>query len=138
MEPRSRASLCVTALLLGVAVALVPWSLLLNERLPSRHLASHWDLAWTGFDLALALTILATAISALRGSAEWLGRLAAACGTMLVCDAWFDVLTSSTRTEVIVAVVEAAAAEVPLALLCFAIARRPARFARGAVSVKPR
>jgi hypothetical protein len=138
MQTRSRASLCVAALLLGVAVALVPWSVLLNQQLPSRHLASHWDLAWTGFDLALAAAILATAISALRGSTEWLGRLAAASGTMLVCDAWFDVLTSSTRTEVIVAVVEAGAAELPLALLCFAIARRPARFARSAASVKPR
>src|SRR3954464_14518417 len=105
MEPRSRAPYWVVALLAGVAVALVPWTVLLNERLPSRHLASHWDLAWTGFDVALAAVILATAVTAVGGSAEWLGRLAAACGTMLVCDAWFDVLTSTTRTEVVVAVV---------------------------------
>src|SRR5438034_9291142 len=99
METRSRASYGVVALLAGGAVALVPWSLLLNARLPSRHLASHWDMAWTGFDLALAAVILATAMSALRGSADRLGRLATACGTMLVCDAWFDILTSTTRTE---------------------------------------
>jgi hypothetical protein len=130
MKPRSRPTYCVIGLLAGVAVALVPWTVLLNEQLPSRHLASHWDMAWTGFDLALAAVILAAAVSALRGSADWLGRLATAGGTMLVCDAWFDTLTSTTRTEVIVAVVEAAAAELPLALLCFAIARRPAHYAR--------
>src|SRR3954447_22211319 len=136
MEPRSRAPYWVVALLAGVAVALVPWSVLLNDRLPSRHLASHRDLAWTGFDLALAAVILAAAITAVRGSEQWLGRLATACGTMLVCDAWFDTLTSTTRTEVLAALVEAAVAELPLAVLCFAIARRPARYAR--LSVKPR
>ncbi len=54
------------------AFALLPWALLLGFELPSRHLARHWDLAWTGFDVALAATLLAAAIAALRAS-PWLG-----------------------------------------------------------------
>src|SRR5229473_343719 len=78
------------------AFALLPWALLLGFELPSRHLARHWDLAWTGFDVALA-------------------------GTLLLCDAWFDVLTASTTTERTVAIILAFAGELPLAVLCFAI-----------------
>ena len=126
---RSSAPPWLVALLGGVAVALVPWTVLLNAHLPSQHLAAHWDTAWTGFDVALACVIAGVVVSAVRGS-PLLGRLAAAAGAMLVCDAWFDTLTASTRTEVIVAVVEAVAVELPLALLCFAIAHRPERFVR--------
>ncbi len=110
----------VAGLLGGVAVVLLPWALLLDFELPSRHLSRHWDLAWTGFDIALAATLLAAAIAALRSSHR-LEQLATAAGTMLLCDAWFDVLTASTGTERMVAIVLALAAELPLAVLCFAV-----------------
>ncbi len=108
----------------GVAILLIPWAFALGEILPSRHAVRHWDIAWTGFDLALGSGLLATAFAAHRGSA-WLQRIATAAGTLLLCDAWFDLLTASSRTEQIVAVVEAAVAEVPLAVLCFVIATNP-------------
>jgi hypothetical protein len=41
----------------------------------------------------------------------------------LFVDAWFDVLTSSTRAEFVVAIVEAAVVELPLAVLCLLLAR---------------
>jgi hypothetical protein len=104
----------------ALAFALLPWALLLGFELPSRHLSRHWDLAWTGFDVALATTLLAAAIAALRGS-PWLERLAIVAGTLLLCDAWFDVLTAWTTTERTVAIVLAFAGELPLAVLCFAI-----------------
>jgi hypothetical protein len=44
-------------------------------------------------------------------------------GTLLVCDAWFDVLTSRGTSAVTQAVVEAVIVELPLAALCFWIAR---------------
>jgi hypothetical protein len=127
MAARPRASLWVGALFAGVGIALVPWTVLLNEGLPSRHVSTHWKLVWTGFDVVLAAVLLLTAVAALRGSGA-LGRLAAASGTMLLCDAWFDTLTATTRTEVVVSVVEAVAAELPLAAICFVIAWRPERF----------
>jgi hypothetical protein len=77
----------------------------------------HYDLAWIGFDVALAAAFAATAWSAVR-SPRWLVALAAVTGTMLVCDAWFDVVTSSGGGERLEAIVEAAFGEIPLAAIC--------------------
>jgi hypothetical protein len=107
----------VARVLALVAVALVPWILYLTFTLPSRHVTFHYDLAWTGFDVGLAVSFGATAWGVLRGS-QWLVPLAAVTGTMLVCDAWFDVVTSQPGTELLEAVAEAALAELPLAAVC--------------------
>jgi hypothetical protein len=100
-----------------VAIALVPWILYLTFTLPSRHVTSHYDLAWVGFDVGLTASFAATAWAAFRGS-QWLAPLAAVTGTMLVCDAWFDIVTSHSGTEMWEAIAEAALAELPLAALC--------------------
>ena len=74
---------------------LLPWTLWLTFTLPSRHVTPHYDLAWVGFDVALLARSPPTAWCALRrrnGSSR-----AAATGTMLLCDAWFDVMTSRQR-----------------------------------------
>lgn len=107
----------VTALLALVAVGLVPWILYLTFTLPSRHVTFHYDLAWVGFDVGLAASLAATAWATLRGS-QWLAPLAAVTGTMLVCDVWFDVVTSQPGRELLEAIAEAALAELPLAALC--------------------
>lgn len=109
-----------------LAVALLPWTLWLTQNLPSRHLSLHWDVAWGGFDLALASALGATAVAALRRS-PWLEGAAVAAGTLLLVDAWFDVVTSS-GSEVGVAVAEAVVFEIPLAILSFWIARDAERF----------
>jgi len=119
------------AFLGGCAIALLPWTIVINAALPSRTVVSHWDTAWTGFDIALGIILLATAV-ATRRSGPAAATLAAAGCAMLVCDAWFDVLTSDTSAERITAGIEAAVAELPLAALCFLIARTPERFARPA------
>ena len=106
------------ALALGaMAVLLVPWTLWLTFTLPTRHLTHHYRGAWVGFDIFLAIAFGGTAVAALRAS-EWLQPLAAITGTMLLCDAWFDVVTSATGDELDRAVVEALFAELPLAALC--------------------
>ena len=110
----------VAALLALVAVALVPWTLYLTLSLPSRHVTYHYDLAWVGFDIALACSFAATAWATLRGS-QWLVPLAAVTATMLCCDAWFDVVTSQSGGELWEAVAEAALAELPLAAVCWFI-----------------
>jgi hypothetical protein len=107
----------VTALLALVAVGLVPWIFYLTFTLPSRHVTFHYDLAWVGFDVALVVSFAATAWAAFRGS-QWLVPLATVTGTMLVCDAWFDVVTSQSGGEMWEAIVEAALAELPLAAVC--------------------
>jgi hypothetical protein len=107
----------VPRLLALVALGLVLWTLWLTVSLPSRHVAQNYDVAWIGFDLALAAAFGATAWSAFRRP-RWLVALAAATGTMLVCDAWFDVVMSNGGGERLEAVVEAAFAELPLAAIC--------------------
>jgi len=104
------------------AVVLVPTIVLLVVVLPSTHQSEHWDVAWSGFDVMLALMLLAVAVTAWRGSA-WLEAAAAASATLLFVDAWFDVLTASNGTELAIAIVEAVFVELPLALLCLWITR---------------
>jgi hypothetical protein len=48
-------------------------------------------------------------------------------GAFLICDAWFDVMTSNGRTRVIVALLEAFLVELPLAVTCLWIARNVER-----------
>jgi hypothetical protein len=106
-------------LLLGaVVVALFPWTAYLSTTLPERHLARHWDLAWVGFDLFLAV-VLGLTVLALAAGSRLLPFLAAVAGTALLCDAWFDVITSHTGRDQTWALLEAFAVELPLAALCF-------------------
>jgi hypothetical protein len=115
------------------SLALVPWTLWLYQTLPSRATADNWDVAWTGFDFAIAATLLATAIGALR-RAPWTQGVAASAATLLICDAWFDVLTSRTAHELEVAVMMAVFAEGPLALVCIWVARNAERVSAWAES----
>jgi len=101
---------------------LVPWIVLLVFALPSTQRAAHWDIAWAGFDVALALLLFTVAVAAWRRS-PWLEGAATAAATLLFVDAWFDVLTSSTQTEFWVSILEAALVELPLAILCLLVAR---------------
>jgi hypothetical protein len=107
----------VTLLLGLVAVGLVPWTLYLTFTLPARHVTFHYDLAWVGFDVALAVAFAATTWAAIRSS-HWLVPFAAVAGTMLVCDAWFDIVTSHEGGQMWRAVAEAVFGELPLAALC--------------------
>jgi hypothetical protein len=43
--------------------------------------------------------------------------------TLLFVDAWFDVLTASSRSELGIAIVEAAVVELPIAVFCLLLAR---------------
>jgi hypothetical protein len=120
---RQNLRLPVVSALLGLfAIGLLPWALWLSWWLPSRQVAAHWDVAWSGFDLGLAGALFATAYAAARRR-PWLDRIATVTGTLLVCDAWFDALTASTLTEFAFAAA-LLAVELPLAAVCFLIAAR--------------
>ena len=110
-------------------LVLVPWIIVLVVALPSAHRAAHWDIAWAGFDVVLALLLLAVALAAWRRS-PWLEGAATATATLLFVDAWFDVLTSSTRAEFVVALAEAAVVELPLAGVCLMLAHAAERVLR--------
>jgi hypothetical protein len=110
----------------ALGLLLLPWALWLGYALPSSHVAHHWDLAWAGFDVVLSLSLLGTAWALL--TYRPIGRtLAAATGTLLLADAWFDVVTASGDRERWLAVAFAAGGEIPLAVLCFVVAGASAR-----------
>jgi hypothetical protein len=111
-------------LLAVLGVGLLPWTLWLALSLPSRKVAEHWDLAWVGFDLALAAALVGTAV-ALVGRSPLLRSVAAGTGALLLADAWFDVVTAGTSRERWFAVGLAVVGELPLAGLCFALSRPP-------------
>ena len=119
---------------LAIGVGLVPWTLWLSSSLPSHHRTDNWALAWSGFDVALAAGFVLIAVAAWRCS-PWLEAFAAATGTLLLCDAWFDVLLESRGTEHTLAIAEALLAELPIAALCFWIARDAERFVAGAMRI---
>ena len=98
------------------SVIMVPWTIYLGYSLPSRQLSPHYDIAWAGFDVMLLLVLAGTGYFALRRS-PYLAAAAAVAATMLVVDAWFDVITSPRR-ELPQAITLAILIELPLAALC--------------------
>ncbi len=101
------------SMMIGGSVALIPWIVFLGFTLPNRYVADHWSATWVGFD---ALLVLLMALTAYLG---WRRRLILvltgfATGVLLVCDAWFDIMTSEPH-DLPVAMATAAFAELPLA-----------------------
>jgi hypothetical protein len=98
------------------SLILLPWTVYLGETLPSRQLSPNYDTAWAGFDVILLMALACTAYFALRRS-RYLSTAATATATLLVVDAWFDVLTTPAgqRTG---SIVLAVLVELPLAAVC--------------------
>jgi hypothetical protein len=119
-----------------IGIALLPWTLWLSQSLQPRHASDNWDIAWSGFDTVLALLFLATAIAVYRRS-HWVGAMAAALGTLLVTDAWFDVILESHSDERRNSIMLALLAELPVAIFCFWIAYRAERFHAKALHLAP-
>ena len=113
----------VTKTYLLLAVILLPWTVYLLATLPARHLSRHWDLSWGGLDIALIITFVATALLGWKRS-KWIVFTATAAGTLMLTDAWFDVLSERPGAAFLRALVMAVCIEVPLALISFAIALR--------------
>ena len=101
----------------ALAALMVPWTAYLFVVLPGTAPAAHFDLAWGGFDLGLVTLLAATATAAVRRS-RWLAVAATATATMLVVDAWFDVMTSPRPRDLLAAVAMALLVELPLAGVC--------------------
>jgi hypothetical protein len=113
------------ALLVSAAccVILAGWIVVLAATLPRHFDAHHWRAVWVNFDVFLFAVFLATAWAIWR-ERQVLILLLAAIGTMLCCDAWFDVGTSLATTGVWISLLTAVFAELPLAFLAFVGARR--------------
>jgi hypothetical protein len=119
----ARPGLIRRARLVALAVGgfLLPWSVLLAVTLPAAATAQHWALAWSGLDVAEAAAALATAALLARGDRR-ASLPAAAGGTLLLLDAWFDVCTSAPGAGQAMALAEAGCLEIPLAAAAWWVA----------------
>ena len=95
------------------AIALIPWTVYLGLTLPQSYNAQHWQVTWVGFDVLLLAFMTATAVLGFIRH-TLLTLFAFATGVLLVCDAWFDVLTAK-RGDFAVSVLIAVFGELPLA-----------------------
>jgi hypothetical protein len=104
-------------------VGMIPWLAFLAVSLPSATEVPHWSLAWVGLDSMEAVGLFTTGLLIRRGDPRR-SLTAMATAVLLTVDAWFDITTSASggaRTE---AIVMAAFAEIPMAVICTVIAYR--------------
>jgi hypothetical protein len=114
---------------LGVLLSVVActvlavWIVVLLFTLHRSFHAHYWRAAWVGFDIVLLVGFAAT------GWAFWRRRqIVIACllvtGTLLCCDAWFDVMLDLGTGGEWLSIASAVLVELPIAFLMFAAARR--------------
>jgi hypothetical protein len=100
---------------------LLPWIAVLWGTLPDAYPAQHWRAAWVGFDAAEALGLLTSAWLLRRGDPR-APFAAIGTATLLLADAWFDVMTAGD--DVVFSVLLAVGLELPLAAFCVRAAVR--------------
>jgi hypothetical protein len=104
-----------------LATVLLPWTIYLGFSLPSHHLSANWDISWTGLDIGLVIALLATGLFAYLRSI-WVVIAAASAGSLLLVDAWFDVMTEHSAKLFHEALILAFIFEIPLALMSYYLA----------------
>jgi hypothetical protein len=104
-------------------VLLIPWTVYLAVSLPRRVVDTHYRGAWVGFDILLVTAIVLTAYFAFRVDSR-VQLPATATATLLIVDAWFDVMTAGRHKGVGLALLIAVCVELPAALGSLLLARR--------------
>ncbi len=80
-------------LIISCALVLIPWTVFLGLTLPGNYVAHNWPATWVGFDILLVAFMAATAaLGYLRR--QLLLLTAFTTGVLLICDAWFDLVTA--------------------------------------------
>jgi hypothetical protein len=101
--------------LVACAAGLIPWTVGLAVTLPHRYVVGIWTLTWTGFDVALIGCFAVTAW-ALWKQRQIALPAAIAAAVLLLCDAWFDLLTAHRGGALLVSATTAVFAEIPIAI----------------------
>jgi hypothetical protein len=83
----------------AMAVLLIPWIIVLARDLPSRHISDHWSTLWVGFDILELIAIVTTFYFMIRRQV-WVIISATALATLLIGDAWVDILTSKPGKQI--------------------------------------
>jgi hypothetical protein len=124
MDPRVRRRRRFGLILMfACCIGLAGWIAVLILTLPARYTSSDWRTVWVGLDIAEMLGFALTAWAA------WHQRqivifFMVMTGTLLVCDAWFDLALDYGSSAFTMSILSAVLAEFPLAFIMFAAARR--------------
>lgn len=119
-------------LIIGGCVLLAAWIGYLVVSLPGYYRTGSWRGAWVGFDVALLLMFAVT------GWAAWRRRqILIIClivlATLLLCDAWFDVVLDERTAGFLGSLLSALFIELPIAVLAVLVARRLLKITVGQV-----
>jgi hypothetical protein len=122
----------VLVFIVGSCIVLAAWIGVLAVTLPKFYHTGAWRGAWVGFDVGLLAAFAAT------GWAAWRRRqLLIVClvvlATLLVCDAWFDVVLDVATGGFVTSLLAAFLLELPLAALAIVMARRLLRLTIGQI-----
>ena len=109
-------------LMIGGSVAMIPWLVYLAFTLPENYVAHNWPATWIGFDVLLVAFMVATAVFGYLRR-QVLVFAAFTSGVLLICDAWFDLMTAGPD-DVWLSVITALVIEVPLAIFMIRGAQR--------------
>src|SRR6266852_2621811 len=112
--------------MMACCLGLAAWIAILIVILPERYTSSDWRAVWIGLDIFELAGFAATAWAAWH-QRQVLIFFMVITGTLLVCDAWFDLALSYGSSGFTMSVVSAVLAEFPLAFMMFAAARRLVR-----------
>jgi hypothetical protein len=102
-------------LMTGAVIGLLPWIVYLAITLPDKYIANNWPATWVGFDVLILLFMAVTAVLGLLRR-QLLVLTAFTTGILLICDAWFDLMTAAPEDRWL-SVLTAVLGELPLAVL---------------------
>jgi hypothetical protein len=127
MDPRLRRRRRFGLLFMTVCcLALAAWIAILVLTLPERYTSHDWPAVWVGLDIAELAGFAATAWAAWH-QRQILIFLMVVTGTLLVCDAWFDLALAYGSRGFMMSLLSALVVELPVATLLFISARRLVR-----------
>jgi hypothetical protein len=118
-----RGAQVLATIFLVMAAVLVPWTVFLGASLPPHYDAGHWNILWTGFDVGL-IVVLGYAAWAAWFHRQVLATTAIVAGVLLLCDAWFDIVTSIGHSDQWVTLLTGFGLEIPLAVFFLWLYRR--------------
>jgi hypothetical protein len=131
LDPRLRRRRRIALMvMITCCVVLAGWIAILLLTLPGRYTSSDWRTVWVGLDIAELLGFAATAWAAWQ-QRQLVILFMVMTGTLLLCDAWFDLALSYGSSGFTASILSAVLAEFPLAFLMFAGARRLVRVTVG-------
>ncbi len=91
--------------------------------LPPKYSARHWGVLWTGFDVALIAVMLLAAWAA-RYRRQILAVIIIVAATLLICDAWFDMVTSFGNRDDWLTLLTGFGGELPLGIYLYWLSHR--------------